>query len=51
MRTLTPTKSSYRQATLHQSQAYTTSQKSAVKLGVDKDSFYNKMQFFRNKRV
>lgn len=49
-RQLTPTKS-FRQSGLTQSQAYSGPQKSAIKVGVEKDSFYNKMQFFRNKRV
>lgn len=51
-RPITPSKSSSRQSgVLHHSQAYTASQKSAIKVGVEKDSFYNKMTFFRNKRV
>ncbi len=36
---------------LHQSQANPSHQKNAIKLGVEKDSVYNRMQFFRNKRV
>ena len=49
-RQTTPTKSYRGPTMLHQSQA-NTSQKSGIKLGIDKDSFYNKMIFFRNKRV